>query len=224
MSVQSNLETLQKKIESACKKSGRSPRDVQLLAVTKKQPLEKIQEAIKWGQKQFGENYVQEWRQKAESLNHEIDWHIIGPLQKNKCKYVVGKVALIQSVDSLSLAEEIHKIALQRNIVQSVLLQINLGDETTKSGASLRDGQELVAEFQKMKGLNLKGLMALPPLFEEAEKSRPYFRQLKECAQSWFSKEKEAFLSMGTSQDFEIAIEEGSHMVRVGTFIFGERE
>jgi uncharacterized pyridoxal phosphate-containing UPF0001 family protein len=126
-------------------------------------------------------------------------------------------------VDTLELASELNRIAEQKNVIQDILLQINLGDESTKSGASLRNGGGLVADILKFKSINLRGLMALPPLLEDPEKSRPYFKRLSECSKVWFDGRPNVILSMGTSHDFQVAVEEGSHIVRVGTAIFGER-
>ncbi len=218
-SVETRFKAVQKKIQEACARASRNPEEVKLLAVSKKQKDFKIEQMAELGQKDFGENYVQELLGRFEHFKN-LNWHYIGGLQRNKCKFIVGKVTLIHSVDRPELAQEISKVATQQNVVQDILLQINLGDEDSKNGASPESAEALARDLKKLPGVRLRGLMALPPLNEDPENTRTYFRDLKKISK--FISDK-CELSMGTSHDFEVAIEEGATLVRVGTSLFGER-
>lgn len=205
--------------------------EVHLLAVSKTHPVQMIEWAYEKGQIDFGENYVQEANAKQKALSTlPIRWHFIGHLQKNKVKDVVGAFYLIHSVDSVELAEKISKRAVEMKVQQKILLEINLGDENTKSGFTKDACFQAFPQIIALPNLELMGLMALPPLHEDPELTRPYFRELhqlfvamrgslpRERRSSWTR------LSMGTTHDYNVAIEEGANIVRVGTAIFGERE
>lgn len=218
-SLEARFKSVKQKIESAAKRSSRDPSLITLLAVSKKQPREKVSDAIEVGQKNFGENYVQELQQRITDFPN-VEWHFIGNLQRNKCKLIAGRVALIHSVDRIELAEEISKICEIKNTKQNVLIQINLGNEETKGGVAPEKMEVLLKKMMDLKGINVRGVMALPPITENPEHSRPFFRQLKALAKNV---SPDCELSMGTSHDYEIAIEEGATIVRVGTSLFGSR-
>lgn len=203
----------------------RLPRACKIIAVSKLQPVEKMRELYALGQRDFAENYVQEALPKMAALSTlDIRWHFIGRLQRNKAKFVVGHFQLIHSVDSLALAQEIHKHASSQGLCQRILLQINLSKEETKGGFSLEQLGNDFPILQELSGIEIAGLMTMPPLFDDAEQTRPYFRQLKNlrdelqknlsCCQE---------LSMGTSADYQVAANEGATLVRLGTILFGER-
>ena len=204
----------------ACKKSGRSPQDITLVAVSKTKPITLIEEAYQLGLRHFGENYVQEWQEKYESLKHlDIKWHFIGHLQRRKVKDIVGKVALIHSVDSIELLEEINKRAGNAGIKQRCLLQINIGNESSKSGLAMDHVLDFMNAAQNCPHVLLEGLMIIPPASEDPEQTRPYFSQTKKLSDQLGLKQ----ISMGMSGDFEVAIEEGASLIRVGTSLFGNR-
>ncbi len=192
-----------------------------IIAVSKLQSLEKIQALIHQGQIDFGENYVQEALKKQEALQsqEQLKWHMIGPLQSNKVKDVVGKFELIHSVGSMKLARLISERATQLGLKQKILLQINLANEETKNGFTQVELINSMSPLQELVSISIEGLMILPPLFEDPEKTRPYFKQTRELRDRLALKE----ISMGTSSDYLIAAEEGATMVRVGSLIFGER-
>lgn len=224
--IKVNLEEIRRRINAAVKRCGRDPGEVKLIAVGKTKPVELIREAYEAGQKVFGENYVQELKQKAEALAEgDVEWHFIGHLQRNKVKYVVPIIKCIHSLDSIRLVEEIEKRA-DRKI--DCLIEVNLGDEESKTGIEKENVYKLIEALKSMKFLNLKGLMTIPPYDPHPEKSRPYFKQLAKLMVEINNKKVYPFklteLSMGMTEDFEIAIEEGATMVRVGTAIFGERK
>ncbi len=217
---------IENRIRSACSSSGRKYEDVRLIAVSKKKSAETVLEAIESGQKIFGENYIQEAMAKIEAISG-ASWHFIGHLQKNKAKFAVRCFDLIHTVDSESLASEIGKNAARINKVQDILVQVKIGDEESKSGADPENLTGLVRNISKIRNLRILGLMTIPPPVNNPEEARPFFRKLRLLAEKIeaenipdvFMKE----LSMGMSDDFEIAISEGATLVRVGTAIFGER-
>lgn len=228
------LSEIQLRLQEAARRSGRDPASITLLGVSKGQDAEKILALAKAGLQDFGENYVQEWlgkRQQLEArepaLAERLRWHFIGHLQSNKAEAVVGAAILIHSVDSLKLAGKISRLAEQRGRRQAVLFEVNLGSETTKSGFPPQGLRAALPELAALSHLDCRGLMAIPPDSETAEASRPYFRQLKslldECNRTGFFDSPWTELSMGMSQDFEVAIEEGATLVRVGTALFGPR-
>lgn len=221
---------VQLRIQAACQRSGRSASEVRLVAVSKKQAPDKIETLFrKEGHLDFGENYVQELQEKQTQIpDTVIRWHLIGHLQKNKAKFVVGHCHLIHSVDSVELAQVISKKATERKIVQDVLLQVNLSDENSKEGLSAEELRTRWQEFQKLPTIRICGLMTMPPLQNEAAANRPYFEGLRTLLSELRSQTDLDLhplneLSMGTSHDFEVAIEQGATLIRVGTLVFGER-
>ncbi len=225
MNLADNLEKVQQRIRAACERAGRAPESVTLLAVTKSQPPEVVAEAAKLGLTLFGENKVQEAKGKIPLCPGHLRWHFIGHLQSNKCRDAVELFKMIQSVDSLSLAREINKRAEQASKTMPVLLEVNVAGEASKFGYR---PERLLAELKELNALpriEIHGLMVVPPWSAEAEKTRPYFRQLRELkAQAeQILGAPLSHLSMGMSGDFEIAIEEGATMVRIGTELFGPR-
>lgn len=216
------------RIGKAAQRAGRNPDAVQLIAVTKAVPVDRIRAAVDAGVRILGENRLQEALPKIEALGGRgLRWHFIGTLQRRKVRAVVGVFEMIQSVDSLELAAEIDRRAAAAGIRQDVLLEINVGREATKAGFSPEEASEAVAGLEALPNLAVKGLMAVPPQGTDAEASRPHFRTLRELARSLASpalkRTRMEELSMGMSGDFEVAVEEGATMVRVGTAIFGER-
>ncbi|MFO7813246.1 MAG: YggS family pyridoxal phosphate-dependent enzyme [Pelovirga sp.] len=227
-SIRDNLEQIHARIADACAKSGRNPADVRLVAVSKVKPAQLIDEAFAAGQQLFGESYVQEFRDKETSVNSPVKWHFVGALQSNKVKYLSGKVALIHSVDRLSLAKEINRQWGKIDAVAPILLQVNVGDETSKAGCTIAELPTLARKIAALPHLSIHGLMCLPPHFDDPEQVRPFFRLLQELATMIEDEKipgvKMKELSMGMSGDFEVAIEEGATLVRIGTAIFGERD
>ena len=226
--LKDRISLIRRRIETAAAASGRRPEDVQLLAVSKTVPVEKLLAAIDLGVTVFGENYVQEAREKFNALYaHPLSWHFIGHLQSNKAKYVVKIFDLIHSVDSLKLAREIDKQAGKIGKIQSVLVQVNIAEEKSKSGILMEDTTQLVIEMSQLAHLEVKGLMTMPPYFNAPEKVRPYFRALRQLRDRLRAMEIPGVamdaLSMGMTGDFEVAIQEGATLVRIGTAIFGER-
>ncbi len=227
MSITANITQIQERITAVCQSCGRNADEVRLVAVSKKKPTADVEAAVAAGQTLFGESYVQECVAKIDTMQVAAKWHFIGALQSNKVKYLRGKVAMIHSVDRLSLAKEIDRQWGKDDACVDILVQVNLGAEESKSGTTASDLIALVKQVALLKHLRIMGLMALPPWEADPEEVRPYFRQLREMAE-----QIEALalpnvtmqeLSMGMSHDYEVAIEEGSTMVRVGTAIFGER-
>lgn len=206
---------------------GRDPHSIRVLAVSKGFPVDVITLARSLGMNAFGENYVQEWQDKNSTLNDpNIEWHFIGGLQSNKVKLVVGKVELIHSLDRDSLAEEISKRAQDLGITQKVLVEINMAGEQSKSGLSPALAGDKIRQWSGLAGLNLSGLMIMPPMAAAPEASRLHFRQAKTWFEDWrpqLGGHNWNELSMGTSQDFSVAIEEGATLIRVGTALFGPR-
>jgi PLP dependent protein len=224
-SVAENLEHVREKIAQAAAKSGRSADDVELVAISKTHEAEKVREAIEAGQALFGESRVQEARVKIPDLPSNVRWHFVGHLQKNKIRHALPLFELIHSVDSLALAEDINRIAEEDGVHPRVLLEVNVAGEGSKFGFA---PEKLRAEMESLLALprlSILGLMTIPPIAEEAEASRKYFIQLCEVRdqlQTEFHVDL-AQLSMGMTQDFAVAVEEGATLVRVGTAIFGER-
>jgi hypothetical protein len=225
--ISENLARVRERIETAALRCGRDLLKVRLVAVIKTVEAERVRQAISAGVKILGENYVQEAQKKIEILGHNVAWHFIGHLQTNKAKAAVHLFDLIHSVDSLNLAKELNKQAQQQGKVLPVLLQVNLSGETTKFGAREKEIFQVIEELSAMEGLLVKGLMTMPPYFEDPEASRPYYVELRKLgerlAQQKLSRISIEELSMGMSNDFEVAIEEGATLVRVGTAIFGAR-
>lgn len=223
-----NLTEVKQRIEQACQRCGRLTSEVTLVAVSKTKPLEMIQEAYQAGMREFGENKPQELRDKAKQFNDaQINWHMIGTLQTNKIKYVVGTACCIHSVDSISLAAAIEKEAQKKQVQVNILLEVNIAKEASKHGFLEEDLLEAIIEISKMPHLCIRGLMTVAPYTENAEKNRIYFRKMKQLLIDISSKNIDNVsmdtLSMGMSSDYEVAIEEGATIIRVGTGIFGER-
>lgn len=219
------ISSIFKKMTYAALRVGRDPSEVKLVAVTKSQPLNKIKEAADLGLRVFGENRVQEAKIKIEQLREfDIEWHMIGHLQTNKVKDAVKYFELIHSVDSEKLAMIINKEAQKIGKIQRVLIQVKLSEEETKYGIAEEKVEELLKLCMKLESLKVEGLMTIPPYFEAPEDVRPYFRKLRQLRDSLVDKGYPLNeLSMGMSHDFEIAIEEGATMVRIGTALFGQR-
>lgn len=225
--VAENYRDVEAKVCAACVRSGRAREEVTLIAVSKTKPVEMILEAMEAGASVFGENKVQELCDKYEALPKDIRWHLIGHLQRNKVKYVIGKAELIHSVDSLRLAEEISKEALKKGVEADILIEVNVAEEESKFGVTVEDTERLVREIAVLPGIHIQGLMTIAPYVENPEENRQVFRTLKKLAVDIGKKNIDNVsmnvLSMGMTGDYEVAIEEGATMVRVGTGIFGER-
>lgn len=223
-----NYEEVKQKIAAACTRAGRNPGEVTLIAVSKTKPAEMIEEIYGYGQKDFGENKVQELTEKYEVLPEDIRWHQIGHLQRNKVKYIVGKAALIHSVDSLRLAETIQTEAQKKKVTVSVLIEVNISGEESKFGVSKEELLPLLEQISQFENIRVKGLMTIAPYVTNSEENRTLFRELKKLSVDIIEKNINnidmEILSMGMTNDYEVAIEEGATMVRVGTGIFGMRD
>jgi hypothetical protein len=229
LSVQENVERIQERIQLACQRAGRPAEDVRLIAVSKTKPAEAIREAYAAGLREFGENRVQEAAAKRKELaDLDAAWHLIGHLQSNKAKQAVQLFASIHSVDSLNLAEKIDRAAASLGRKLPVLIEVHLGEEASKFGVEEDALLQLAEKIGALPSIELRGLMTLPPFFDIPEDVRPFFRRLREMAERLEARNLPGVsmreLSMGMSHDFEIAIEEGATIVRVGTAIFGGRE
>ena len=226
--LKARLESVKKQIEAVAKNCNRDAESVRLVAVSKTIPTNRVQEAIEAGVTILGENYVQEARAKFNDLVvYPVSWHFIGHLQSNKAKYAVRLFDLIHSVDSFKLARELNKQAVKINKIQHILVQVNIAEESTKSGAAAQDTLNLLEDISDLKNLAIKGLMTMPPFFNNPEKVRPYFKALRDLRDDLKQQRLPNVvlqeLSMGMTGDFEAAIEEGATLVRIGTAIFGER-
>ncbi|MBQ2276571.1 MAG: YggS family pyridoxal phosphate-dependent enzyme [Lachnospiraceae bacterium] len=225
--LKENLEAVQKNIIEACKKVGRDSNEVTLIAVSKTKPLSDIEEIMDLGVIEFGENKVQELVDKYENIKAPVHWHLIGHLQTNKVKYIVDKVALIHSVDSLKLAEQISKEAVKKNVISNILVQVNVAKEETKFGIETEEVYDLVEKISKLPNISIQGLMTIAPFVENPEENRLIFRKLHQLyvdiKQKNIDNVNMNVLSMGMTNDYQVAIEEGATMVRVGTGIFGAR-
>ncbi len=226
--IRENLAQVEKNICEACKKAGRDRSEVTLIAVSKTKPIEDIMEAYEAGIRDFGENKVQELADKYEKLPKDIRWHMIGHLQKNKVKNVVDKAVLIHSVDSLDLAKEINKQAEKKNLRSDILIEVNIADEETKFGVGYNNVPELVKSIMELNYVNVKGLMCIAPYVVDSEQNRKFFQKMLKLDVDIMSKLCNNIhgdvMSMGMTCDYQVAIEEGATMVRVGTGIFGERD
>jgi pyridoxal phosphate enzyme (YggS family) len=224
-SIAENLERVRRQIASSAAKSGRSPDAVELVTITKMHPAEKVREAIEAGQDLFGESRVQEARAKIPELPSNIRWHFVGHLQKNKVRQALPLFEMIHSVDSLALAQDINRIAEEEGLHPRVLLEINVAGEASKFGFSSEKIRDQMEDLLALSRLSILGLMTIPPVTKESETSRKYFVQLRELRDRLQTEFRVDFaqLSMGMTQDFPIAVEEGATLVRVGTAIFGVR-
>ena len=225
--LKENLAQVEARIQEACKKAGRNRDEVTLIAVSKTKPATMQQEIYDCDVRDFGENKVQEMCEKIEVLPDDIKWHMIGHLQTNKVKYIVGKTELIHSVDSLKLAQEIQKQALKNDVIVPILIEVNIAQEDTKFGIKKEDTIELVKAISQLDHVRIMGLMTIAPYVENAEDNRLYFRFIMQLSVDIYNQNIDNvcmnILSMGMTGDYTVAIEEGSTMVRVGTGIFGER-
>jgi len=225
--IRRNLDAVMERIEMAAQRSGRSAKDIKLVAVTKTVEPERILKIIDEGILDLGENRVQELTKKYDIINRECNWHLIGHLQTNKVKYIMGKVKLIHSVDRIELVREINKRAQSQGITADVLVQVNVSGEESKFGVPLEEAHELVEQMSILSNLKIRGFMTIAPFAENPETIRYVFSKLRDFSID-IRKEKldnsnMDILSMGMSNDFEVAIEEGSNMVRIGTALFGQR-
>lgn len=223
-----NYQEVKRRIEQACQKVGRSPEEVTLIAVSKTKPNDMIQELYDHGVRIFGENKVQEMSPKEEALPIDIEWHLIGHLQRNKVKYIIDKAALIHSVDSLRLAETINAEAVKKNVIANILIEVNVAQEETKFGLSMEEVLPLIEEISATcPNIRIRGLMTIAPYVKNPEENRSIFRNLQKLSVDIDHKNinnvSVDILSMGMSNDFEVAVEEGATHVRVGTSIFGAR-
>ena len=223
--IRDNLLKVMERIERAARRTGRDPAEIRLVAVSKTVESARIREAVEAGVEILGENYVQEAKKKIEEIGHPVAWHFIGHLQSNKAKYAVHLFDMIHSVDSMALAEELNRRAGQVNRNVKVMVEVNISGEATKFGTDEGRVMEIAKGITGLKHLSLEGLMTMPPYFDSAELSRPYFVELRRLREKLLREGTPVReLSMGMSTDFEVAIEEGATYVRVGTAIFGPRK
>ena len=226
--ISENLDIVEQNIANACARAGRKREEVTLISVSKTKPVPMLKEAYDWGSRDFGENKVQEITEKYPVLPKDINWHLIGHLQRNKVKYIVDKVKLIHSVDSLRLAEQIESECVKKDVHMDVLIEVNVAEEESKFGVKTDEVIGMVEDIAKLQHVHIKGLMTIAPYTDNPETNRQYFRQLKQLSVDIKSKNIDNVtmdcLSMGMTGDYEVAIEEGATLVRVGTGIFGERD
>ena len=225
--IKENLEEVEARITRACERSGRERSEVTLISVSKTKPAEMLQEAYDAGSRDFGENKPQEIREKYPQLPTDIRWHMIGHLQRNKIKYIIDKVCMIHSVDSIRLAEAIDEEAKKHGIVMPVLIEVNVAEEESKFGVHLDEVESLIRQISELSNIQVQGLMTIAPFVEDPEENRSIFADLHKLYIDIKKKNHDndtvSVLSMGMTNDYEVAIEEGATMVRVGTGIFGAR-
>ena len=229
MSIRENIDHIMKRIDVSCKKAGRNPKDITVLAVTKTVESDRAKKVFEEGINNLGENRVQELVKKYEELKGiDVKWHMIGHLQKNKVKYIIDKNILIHSVESLSLAEEIDKRAKKHNLTKDVLIELNIGEEESKYGVSEKNIYDFLESMEKFENIRVLGLMTVAPFCENPEDVRWVFKTMKniynEISTMNLRNTEMKYLSMGMTNDFEVAIEEGSNIIRIGTAIFGARK
>ncbi|NLM13181.1 MAG: YggS family pyridoxal phosphate-dependent enzyme [Epulopiscium sp.] len=226
-SIKENIEEIRNRIRIAAEKSGRTEKEITLIAVTKTIDISKIKEALSCNISHIGENKVQELLKKYDAFDSDIHWHLIGHLQTNKVKYIIDKVDLIHSVDSERLAYKINEMADKHNKIMDILLQVNIAKEETKFGLMVEEVEPLIDKIKSLKNIRVKGLMTIVPYETNPENNRIYFRNMKQLSVDIAKRNIDNIsmevLSMGMTNDYEIAIEEGSNMVRIGTGIFGQR-
>lgn len=222
-----NLKEVEQKIQEACDKANRKREEVTLIAVSKTKPVPMLQEVYDLGIRNFGENKVQELSEKYGQMPEDMVWHMIGHLQRNKVKNIIDKAALIHSVDSMRLAETIETEAAKKDIIVNILLEVNVAEEDSKFGMKVEEVLPMVEEIAKLPHLRIQGLMTIAPFVEDAEENRPVFARLRKLSVDIANKNIDnvnvGILSMGMTNDYQVAIEEGATMVRVGTGIFGSR-
>jgi pyridoxal phosphate enzyme (YggS family) len=228
MDIKNNIKEIKKNIEKALERTERSLEDITIVAVSKNVDSSKVIEANKEGLVNFGENRVQEFLKKYEELDLELDWHMIGHLQRNKVKYIYDKVKLIHSVDSIRLARRINKYAAKNSKPIDVLLEVNVAEDDSKFGFKTEELKDAVSKISEFEHINIKGLMTVAPYYDNAEDVRPIFKKLKlifdNLSKLEYNNVSMQYLSMGMSNDYEIAVQEGANIVRIGTDIFGERK
>ncbi|NLW39752.1 MAG: YggS family pyridoxal phosphate-dependent enzyme [Tissierellia bacterium] len=228
ISIRDNLLDIEEKINKALIRAGREGEKVHLIAVTKTVDVDRINEAIRLGITDIGENRVQELVKKYDIINDKVKYHMIGHLQTNKVKYLIDKVSLIHSLDRMSLAKELNKRAQKHGIIIDTLVQVNVADEESKFGLRVEEVIPFIEDVQDYEHIRIKGLMTIAPFVEDKEEVRWVFRRLRQLSEEIKGRGYEnvdmEFLSMGMTNDFEVAIEEGSNMIRIGTAIFGERK
>lgn len=225
--ISKNLDEVEQRIQKACERAKRKRDEVTLIAVSKTKPVEMLKEAQRWGAVNFGENKVQELCDKIPQFDKELSWHMIGHLQRNKVKQLVGKVALIHSVDSIRLAQQIQEDSKKAGVLTQILVEVNVAQEESKYGLFIKDVIPFLEEIKNYENIKVRGLMTIAPYVENPEKNRIHFQNLHklkvDIAQKNIDNINMDILSMGMTGDYEVAIEEGATMVRVGTGIFGER-
>ena len=224
--IMNNAREIRERIDVCAKKSGKTISDITIVAVSKTVSADAVEQAVKAGFSDFGENRVQEFLKKREVIGDSVNWHIIGPLQRNKVKYILNGVYLLHSLDRLSLAAEIERQCLSNGTQVSALVQVNIAKEPTKSGVFEEELEPLLEAVSVLRSVRVKGLMAIPPFAIDADDNRFHFARMKALFDKYRKYDPEntfEFLSMGMSGDFEAAIEEGSNMVRIGTAVFGAR-
>lgn len=226
--IREQYDQVKQRISDACRIASRGIDEVTLIAVSKTKPIEMLKDAYEAGARDFGENKVQELVDKIPLMPQDIRWHMIGHLQRNKVKYLVDKVYMIHSVDSLRLAEEISKEAVKKNVVVKILIEVNVAEEESKFGLTLDHTEELLLQIKDLPGISVQGLMTIAPFVDDPEENREVFRKLKQLSVDIASKNIDNInmnvLSMGMTGDYTVAVEEGATFVRVGTGIFGERD
>lgn len=226
--IKENIQLVEEKIQNACKRGNRNRQEVTLIAVSKTKPLSDIEEAILCGMTDFGENKVQELTKKIQTVSTPVKWHMIGHLQTNKIKYIVEEPILIHSVDSLKLAKEIQKEAVKKNVHCDILLEVNVAEEESKYGMKCEEVLPIAQEIATFSHVHIQGLMTIAPFVENPELNRPVFAKLHKLSLDIKKRNIDNInmnvLSMGMTNDYEVAIEEGATMVRVGTGIFGQRD
>lgn len=226
--LEANLHYVEQKIKEACERAGRSTEEVTLIAVSKTKPVEMLQEVYDAGAREFGENKPQELKDKYPQLPSDIKWHMIGHLQTNKIKYIIERACMIHSIDSLHLAEAVSAEAVKRGLVMPILVEVNVAEEDTKFGIMLHEAEAFIRKISVLPGISVRGLMTIAPFTDNAEENRVHFRSLRklfiDIKEKNIDNVNMCDLSMGMTGDYEVAIEEGATMVRVGTGIFGERD
>ena len=227
ITVKDNLMLIEQNIDKALQRSGRTKDKVDIIAVTKTVGIEQITEAIDAGLDKIGENRVQEFLKKYDNIDREVEYHMIGHLQSNKVKYIIDKVSLIHSLDRISLAKELDKRAKRNNLTVNVLIQVNIAEEKSKYGLKVDQVIPFIEDISQYENIRVKGLMTIAPFVEDPEEVRWVFRDLSRLGETIGNKDYKnvemEILSMGMTNDYEIAIEEGSNMVRIGTGLFGKR-
>lgn len=229
MSIIENIDDILKKIDDTCKKTGRNSKDITVIAVSKTVDSKRAKEAVEAGVENLGENRVQELVKKYDELNDtDIKWHMIGHLQKNKVKYIIDKTVLIHSVESIELAEEINKRAIKNNLTSNVLIELNIGEEESKFGINEDNIYDFVKNMEQFENIKVLGLMTVAPFCEDPEDVRWVFKKMKnindKISTMNLRNTEMKYLSMGMTNDYEVAIEEGSNIIRIGTAIFGARK